>query len=261
MSATPFAARLVAVMVAVVLAASALTVALDYLKFRRILRAQDDVVYLFVANELASTIEDGMNLGLPLAALQTTEELLQRRRAAEPGTIGISVFDSTGIVRFDTEPFRVGSRLAAEWSAPRPDAAEWRVELDDSYLVGARIINNFGQTAGGVAVRYDPKPLEARMNAILLGMMRTAALMMALVFSAAIVAAIVLTRRYNAWFQRATALIDATAPGAAPYRGPDVGGAEAMMASVAETTRLLDDAEAALLRLGTGETETRPHAA
>jgi sensor histidine kinase regulating citrate/malate metabolism len=257
MSATPFAARLVAVMVAIVLAASALTVSLDYLKFRRILRSQEDQVYLFVGNELASTIEDGMNLGLPMAALQTTEQLIQRRLATEQGTVGISVFDSTGTVLFDTDQFRIGGKLPEGWRAPQPDAAEWRFDLAGANLIGARITNNFGQAAGGVVVRYDTQPLEARMDAILLRMVRTAVAMLGV---STVLAAFLLTRRHNAWFGRATAQINASAPNAAPYRGAPVAGLEAMMQAVAETTLALDEAEAALLKLGSGEMEER-HAA
>ncbi len=254
MSATPFAARLAAVIVAVVLAASALTVALDYLKFRRVLRSQEDQVYLFVARDLAATIEDSMNLGLPLAALQTTEQLIQRRRAVERGTLGISVFDSTGAVLFDTDRFRMGAKLPRDWS-PGGGAMDWRGDLPDAYLVGARITNNFGQSAGGVVVRYDPLTLEARMNAILLDMMRAALATLAVTAVAAVVVALWLTRGHRAWFQRATAQVTALAPGAPPYRGPPIAGSEAVMASIATTSQALDEAEEALMRLGTSEAE------
>jgi hypothetical protein len=73
---------LVVVMIGAVIAASTLTISLNYFKTRRVLRTQEDLVYSFVANDLASTIEDGMNLGISLAMLQTTEQLIQRRRAA-----------------------------------------------------------------------------------------------------------------------------------------------------------------------------------
>ena len=247
MNAVPFAARLAAVIVAMALAASALTVSLDYLKFRRVLRTQEDLVYLFVANDLASTIEDSLNLGLPLAALSTIDPMIQRRRAAEPGTMGISVFSSTGAVLFDTDRFRVGAMLPDGWSAGAPDAAEWRADLPGAYLVGARIANAFGQAAGGVAVRYDPVALEARMNAILLEMMRAALGMLALTAAAAAAVALLLTRRHRAWFVRATAQVTGLAP------GPPVAGSEALMQSIQGASLALDEAEAALMRLGAGE--------
>jgi hypothetical protein len=256
MNATPLVARLVAVMVTIVLAASALTVSLDYLKFRRILRTQEDQVYLFVGNEIAGAIEDGMNLGLSMAALQATEQLIQRRLAAEQGTIGISVFDSAGIILFDTDQFRIGAKLPAEWGAPQPDIPDWRLDLARTNLIGARIANNFGQTAGGVAVRYDARPLEARLNAILLRMSRTAAVMLAVSAAVSVAAAMLLTRRHNSWFHRATAQIVAS-PSNAPHDGPAVPGMEALMRSVKDTTRVLDEAEAALMRLGSGKAETR----
>ena len=255
MSATPFAARLAAVIVAVVLAASALTVTLDYLKFRRVLRTQEDQVYLFVARDLAATIEDSLNLGLPLAALQTTAQLIQRRRAVERGTLRISVFDSTGVVLFDTDRFRVGARMPGDWSPQGPGdrQGDWRRDLPEAYLVGAGITNTFAQSAGGVVVRYDPVTLEARMNAILLDMMRAALGTLAVTAVAAVGVAVWLTRGHRAWFQRATAQVTALAPGAPAYRGAPVAGSEGVMASIAETSRALDEAEAALMGLGTGE--------
>ena len=251
MNATPFAARLAAIMIAVVLAASCLTVSLDYLKFRRILRTQEDSVYLFVSADLASTIEDSMNLGLPLAALKTTERVLQRRRVAEAGTLGISVFDSTGTVLFDTDRFRVGTPLDVAWRPAQPDMAQWRGDLPGAYLVGARITNNFGQSAGGVVLRYDPAALETRMNAILLDMVRAALATLVATAVIATLVAILLTRRHNAWFARATAQIAATGPDTA--HSNIVPGSEAIMAAIARTTAELDTAEADLIRLGTGE--------
>ena len=174
MKATPFAARLAAMMIAVVLAASALTVSLNYLKFRRVLRAQEDVVYAFVADDLAASIEDGLNLGLPLAALQSTDLLLQRRRLAERGTLGITVFDSTGRILFDTDRFRVGLALPEAWRPPGPQAKTWRGDVTGGAMTASAITNTFGQRAGGVVLRYDLAPIETRMNAILLDMIRSA---------------------------------------------------------------------------------------
>ncbi len=253
MSAIPFAARLVAVMVAVVLAASVLTVSVNYLKFRRVLRAQEDLVYHFVGNDLASTIEDSMNLGLPLAALQTTDQLIQRRRAAETGTAGITVFDAAGTVLFDTDRFRVGSRLPAFWKplALPPDGT-WQGEIEGANLVGATIINSFGQPAGGLVVRYDPAPLEARLNVILLEMTEAAIGMVALCAALAVAAAAWLTRGHNAWFNAATAQI--SAQGGPPATSP-AAGSEALMASVRRTGDALDDAEAELIRLGSADEE------
>ena len=148
MSSTPFAARLVVVMIGAVIAASALTISLNYFKTRRVLRTQEDLVYSFVANDLASTIEDSMNLGISLAMLQTTEQLIQRRRASESGTLGITVFDSTGGVRFDTDQFRVGAGLPPDWQPPEPAALQWRLEIPGAYVVGARITKQLWSASG-----------------------------------------------------------------------------------------------------------------
>ena len=267
MKATPFAARLAALMIAVVVAASALTVSLNYLKFRRVLRAQEDVVYAFVADDLAASIEDGLNLGLPLAALQSTDLVLQRRRTAERGTLGITVFDSTGRVLFDTDRFRIGQTLPEPWRPPTPDARVWRGDVDGgaqtvSAMTASAITNTFGQRAGGVVLRYDLAPIETRMNAILLDMIRAALLMLAATVAVAVAAATVLTRRHNAWFRRAARQIDAGLVGGSTLQKP-VEGSEALMDSIHRTGATLDDTEAALIQLGTEDlpTPTRPEPA
>lgn len=254
MKATPFAARLAAMMIAVVLAASALTVSLNYLKFRRVLRAQDDVVYAFVADDLAASIEDGINLGLPLAALQSTDLVLQRRRTAERGTLGITVFDSALRVLFDTDRFRIGQTLPEPWRPPTPETKAWRGDVDGGAMTAAAIINTFGQRAGGVVLRYDLAPIETRMNAILLDMIRAALLMLAVSAAVAVAAAILLTRRHNAWFRRATRQIDAGLVGGSTLKKP-VQGSEALMDAIHGTSAELDETEAALVQLGT---EDRP---
>lgn len=250
MKAPPFAARLAAMMIAVVVAASALTVSLNYLKFRRVLRAQEDVVYAFVADDLAASIEDGLNLGLPLAALQSTDIVLQRRRTAERGTLGITVFDSTSRVLFDTDHFRVGQALPEPWRPPTPDAKAWRGDVDSGAMTASAITNTFGQRAGGVVLRYDLAPIETRMNAILLDMIRAALLMLAITAAAAVGAAIMLTRRHNAWFRRATTQIDAGLAGASTVHAP-VEGSEPLMQSIQRTGAALDETGAALMQLGT----------
>ncbi len=257
MSSTPFATRLAAVMIAAVLAASALTISLNYFKTRRVLRTQEDLVYSFVADDLASTIEDGMNLGISLAMLQTTEQLIQRRRAAESGTLSISVFDATGAVLFDTDQFRVGRRLPPDWAPQAAEAAEWRADAPGAFVVGARITNSFGQPAGGVVVRYDPVPLETRVNTVLLDMVRAGLLALVVTAAIAAFAAPLLTRPLRHWLSRASADItraQLVPAGEAPV-GEALGESSPVLAAVAKASQDLADAEDALMRLGMAESD------
>ena len=252
MSSTPFASRLVVVMIGAVIAASALTISLNYFKTRRVLRTQEDLVYSFVANDLASTIEDSMNLGISLAMLQTTEQLIQRRRASESGTIGITVFDSTGGVLFDTDPFRVGGTLPPEWQPPDPATLQWRLEIPGAYLVGAQITNSFGQPAGGVVVRYDPAPLDTRVYAVLLDMVRAGLVAVALTAALSLIAAPLLTREMRRWLARAAAEAGNAHLAAAD---PSFVPASPLLTGIAQASRELTEAEAALTRLGMAEAD------
>ena len=252
MSALPFAARLAAVIVAVLLAAGTLTVTLNTLKFRKVLRAQDDLVYSFVAADLRDTVEDSLNLGLPLAALQSTQALLQRRRASENRILGITVFDANDVVLFDTDQFRIGAPLPPEW---KPEAAKtggtktWGADLPDAVITAAAITSNFGQSAGGVVVRYDPRATDARMTAVLLSMVRAALPTLAAAAVAAALASVALTRPYRRWLAQASASAETAGSGAPPASEFEAPGE--MMSAIRLTSAALDRTERDLLRLGT----------
>ena len=256
MSALPFAARLAVVMIAVVLTASALTVGLNTLKFRKVLRAQDDLVYSFVAADLRDTVEDSLNLGLPLAALQSTQNLIQRRRASETRILGITVFDSNDVILFDTDRFRINSKIPLEW---RPEASTtWSADLPDAILTAAAITSDFGQSAGGVVVRYDPRATDARMTAVLLSMVRAALPMLTAAAAAAALAGFALSRPYRRWLARMSAhaeMAGSGTPSAAALtahgKGEEIGKPGDMMSAIHRTSAALGRAEHDLLRLGT----------
>jgi len=204
----PFAARLAAVVVAVIILASVLAVVLNDLKFRQVIRHQEGQVFTFIAADLRDTIQDSMNLGLPLAMLQNTQGLIQRRRQSEADVTSITVYDTRGIVLYDTDAARVGTAVPEAW---RPAAAEatWSAELPTMSLVGARIVNSFGQPAGAVILGYDPHEMLARGHAILVPMRNAALLVGGFTIVVAIVVVTILTRPLRRWFALASAQINA----------------------------------------------------
>ncbi|MEJ1978306.1 MAG: hypothetical protein WDN49_21430 [Acetobacteraceae bacterium] len=50
----------------------------------------------------------------------------------------------------------------------------WSIDLPGTSLVGARIVNSFGQPAGTVILGFDPHEQQARGHAILVAMRNAA---------------------------------------------------------------------------------------
>jgi sensor histidine kinase regulating citrate/malate metabolism len=205
--AIPFAARLAAVVVAVIILASVLAVVLNDLKFRQVIRRQEGQVFAFIAADLRDTIQDSMNLGLPLAMLQNTQGMIERRRQSEADVTSITVYDTRGIVLYDTDRARVGTAVPGAWRPAAATQATWSAELPAMSLVGARIVNSFGQPAGAVILGYDPHEMLARGHAILVPMRNAALLAGGFTIVVAIVIVTLLTRPLRRWFALASAEI------------------------------------------------------
>jgi hypothetical protein len=124
-----------------------------------LLKAHGDLVdarYRFVAGQIRSTLEQGLTLGLPLADLRQTDDILARTAARDPDIASIIVFDGDGRVRFATDPRRVGEPAEEAAALPgEPGAPPITVEdLEPGTLAVAPLANAYGDRGGGLAVRY-----------------------------------------------------------------------------------------------------------
>jgi len=201
--------RLAAVVLLMVLSASALTIALNYAKFRQVMTLQERSLYAFVATDLARSIEGSLNLGLPLATLQTTQRLIDAKHEEDRAILGVTVFDARGMDIFDTERFRIGSAVPPALLPPA-GAASWRIGRAGVLGVGERIFNSFGQSAGGVVVRYDPDRLDAVMLSVLLVMARSGVYVLCAATVIALVAVWLATRSTRRWFVDSTARLESS---------------------------------------------------
>jgi hypothetical protein len=255
----PFTVRLATVVIAVLVLASALTVVLNDLKFRRVMHDQAQGVSEFVAVTLRSGIEDSMNLGMKLAALENTQAMLQRQQRISSDITGISVTDAQGMILFDTDPSRIGRIWHPEAGPVQRSRAgtslnssgTWGTGLDGDSLVGARLTNSYGQYEGEVVVRASDRDIDLRAAAILRSMILAASLVTGLTSLVAVAVVYVLSREHRIWFARATAQIGQI--------GLDDGGSDAtspdlldFVASAAETRAALEQARADLVTIGAG---------
>jgi len=168
--------RLCLLLVLIMVAASSLTGFLTLSKFRKVLEERALSTYSFQVMDLRSIVEDGINLGVELAVLRSNQPLLERRKAANSGTLGITIHGVDGRVLYDTDRFRIGGELPPAWRADGAlplarggDAtgAWWR-RTSDGTAVGAPLVNSFGQTVGGIVLRFDPTLVDRGMTEVTL---------------------------------------------------------------------------------------------
>lgn len=107
-----------------------------------------------VSADLHGGIGNLMAIGLPLGALRRAQDMIERTRSRNADIGAILIYDSTGLVLYSTDQGEIGSHVPADW--PREgDDRDWSWAEDDALVVGAPLINDFGNVAGHVAIRAD----------------------------------------------------------------------------------------------------------
>ncbi len=233
-----FASRLAVLVAAMLVIACALTAALNYLKFEKLLLGQQGRVLEIVATDLAEVFERSMNLGVRLPGVPGAQALLERRRSTDTLVGGLSVIDATGRILFDTDRQRIGEDVPPYLLPPATASGAWHVRRDGRYWIGVPIVNSFGQAEGALLLAYGREAVDARLDAILLSMARSALIGLAIAIPLGSVAIFLLARGTRRWF---AALGQATALEARQEEIP-VEAAE-FRAAVAGTTAALAEAE------------------
>ncbi|WP_203072622.1 hypothetical protein [Falsiroseomonas ponticola] len=208
-----FAARLGGVIAAMLLLGCGLTAGLNYLKFERMLLAQQAKVLEILAVELGATVENSLALGVRLAGVPGAQALLERARAAEPLIGGLAIADSDGVVLFDTDRQNLGTTMPRGLFDPRAATQAWRFHDGARHGIGAPIINGFGQLEGAVLLRYGREAVNERLTSALLGMVQAGLLALAFAIPLGVIGIHLVTRQARRWFAAVEAAMQ---PGAAP---------------------------------------------
>lgn len=243
MQGSSFASR-VALLLALLLAfACAVVAILNYLKFERLLLAQQARVLGIIATDTAEGFERGINLGVRLPGVPGGQALIDRAVLADPDLRRVLVADAAGRILFDTERARIGEDLPATLlaaAAAGGAVAGWRT---------APIVNAFGQTEGMLLLGHGRGSIDARLDAIALGMLRPTLLVLAVAVPLVVLLAFLAARPVRRYFE-AFGQVLARGGGAAPPAFA------ALDAGLAATEAMLDQAEQdleALVRLPPGE--------
>ena len=219
--------RLSAAIVGIVISAALLTVALNYLKFRSLLENHSAGIYQFVVSDLRSTVEAGIDLGLPLNVLTNIQTVIDRRNAQDKGILRIAVFNESGRIIFDTDRSRIGEAIPPAWRRADAGARGWRFTRGGEWIAGAPVVNNFEKEVGGIVLRYDPNVVGRKTTSILLTMTSQAVVVNGIGSLLAILGVWLLMRRTRrALADSVRAIADASAPGARDGTAADEHAAE-----------------------------------
>ena len=162
--------RLSATFVGIVFSTAIVTVALNYLKFQNLLEDYSANIYQFVVSDVRSTVEAGIDLGLPLNVLTNIQTVIDRREAQDRTILRIAVFNESGRIIFDTDRARIGETIPLAWRPAHAVSKGWRFSRGEEWIAGAPVVNNFEKEVGGIVLRYDPEVVGRKTTSILLAM-------------------------------------------------------------------------------------------
>lgn len=165
--------RLFAVAILVALFGVGMSAFLNYFKFKSALESAARSRMAVPVMAVREGVQASLALGLPLASAAAVPDLLARERQADGAIRTISIFDTSGRVRFSSDPRAVGTVVPAAWQATAAAAGNdaWHLTAPDEAVQGLALRNSFDLTLGHVAVGYglaDQHQALARMRGALL---------------------------------------------------------------------------------------------
>jgi len=210
----------------------------------------------FLSTQLRETIEANVSLGLPLADIRLTQDLIERVKLADPQVLAVEVFSPDGVSLFNTDRGSIGERIASAWQLAiryRLVGDRWRVEELDNIVVGQPIRNDFGEPVGYLALTLSDDARDLHAEAVLAGLAERAAFVVPAVLVVVLLVAIFIFRLAGREFAR-------LAQGLAPQPATAAAGAEAGSAGNARAAMdraVLDFRQAAADVLRLDESEDR----
>ena len=147
-------AQVLATMLVVVVGALALTTLLNVLRFEQTLFGLVERRLDVVAREVAGDVLVGVDLGLPLAAIENLPAIVNRVQQAVDGVSAVTVHACDGTVLASAGGSH-GVRVEA------PQEARWTRHSTQGLALGRMLTNSYGACAGGVLIEQDAAAIES----------------------------------------------------------------------------------------------------
>jgi hypothetical protein len=138
-----------------------LTVFLNVGKFDRTLAEVEESRLRFSLNELRTTLETGLDLGLPVTGLGNAQLALDRELSTDRDIVSVSVIDPAGTVVFNS-----GSAPASFAALSTIAHNDWLLREEGSVTVGTKLTNNLGVASGAVVLRYATRARSRMVGAV-----------------------------------------------------------------------------------------------
>lgn len=138
-----------------------------YFKYQSVFTGLQRDRVMLVADEIDAIAEKNLSLGQDFWEIATLQDVIERRREADPIFIAIDVVGRDGKVAYSTDLARIGSSQSLEWLdwfARQPRRSRPSSSVNEAE-VATTIRNSFDQVAGYAVVRYSRQPEREAMRA------------------------------------------------------------------------------------------------
>lgn len=196
--------RTVLLFVVILAAALGVSTYLNFNKFEKTLFGLAQSRYNFVLFDIKNAVEYNLSLGLPLNVVRQIQPALERETVRDDNILSIVIYDERGIALFSSERGGIGDKVPGDWQnrAHNPGDAAWLLSDAESFVIGVPLVNAFGQTVGGAALRYAKAGYTGQVTYMLLGLAKAAGIIF---FLTMIVAAAVIVFLYRGMLRRLVA--------------------------------------------------------
>jgi len=138
----------------VVFFAIANVVALSFFNYDKLYWQIFQLKYKAVAEEVSTSIQYGLDLGVDLRNLERINEIIDQVRNKNKEIKVIKVFDYKGIILFDADPDRIGEEAPALWREKTKEDYEeiFYFSAPPYRLIGIPLLNSFFEREGTLVV-------------------------------------------------------------------------------------------------------------
>jgi predicted MFS family arabinose efflux permease len=151
-------------MVVVVLLALALTTLLNALRFEETLENLVEQRLDVVAQEVASDVVVGLDLGLRIEAMDNLQTIIERLQAQVDGVAAVTIHNCDGVPVATTDA--TGAAVVVPAAGEKSATGRWRRFAPEGIALGLGITNSYGQCAGGVALAYEAQTFYRTRDAV-----------------------------------------------------------------------------------------------